>query len=530
MSKANLIKLRIIAGLLVLMFVVGVLAIIVIEVDSLPFSNPFAVVTKQRVVFATAHLDDPPLFMGSTIYNETVIAHSQYTFLILFVEDPREFVNLPSGTLCAHELEALNVMEWLASQRGETTAFTQKILDLPSGDTIIYLTNGNLYLILFRLAGACTPNGCPEVYHETPDKFWDSMPDDTGQVRLMKVDNTFTYTAKIQLISDIEYLFRWSGGTRGIFHIQTADTSQSWGASYSDHPDHIYMSKFAQAAFQISSVLTEVQVYEYMSYASQLMPPNLSQSAHDIKLHMIELMPTYWAEQQRAANATFHHYLWTEYYRPLSTTAPTTVTTTNTITTTTARTDQYVATVRAGQTTELRFPTNPSTGCSWWIQSQPSNVQITVSSGTDTNIDCRGIPGCSNLLTIYTIRAPVAGDFTIEFRYGHAWATDEYYTVAVLHLTVLPSGVTQTQTGSLVTTTQTITITKTLTTTTVTTLTSTRVGPTSATAVIASSAPSISSETTKATVRIPGFPIEGILVGLVVALCMFSFNRFRRRN
>jgi uncharacterized membrane protein len=31
-------------------------------------------------------------------------------------------------------------------------------------------------------------------------------------------------------------------------------------------------------------------------------------------------------------------------------------------------------------------------------------------------------------------------------------------------------------------------------------------------------------------VRIPGFPIEGILVGLVVALCMFSFNRFRRRN
>jgi predicted secreted protein len=114
-------------------------------------------------------------------------------------------------------------------------------------------------------------------------------------------------------------------------------------------------------------------------------------------------------------------------------------------TTLTARTEQYTATVPVGGSAELRLATNPSTGTSWWIQSQPSGVEITTSSGTDPSITCPvGVGGCSNLLTIYTVKGLVVGEYVVEFRNGHAWAKNEYYIVVLFHLTVLAQ--TQTQT------------------------------------------------------------------------------------
>jgi hypothetical protein len=119
----------------------------------------------------------------------------------------------------------------------------------------------------------------------------------------------------------------------------------------------------------------------------------------------------------------------------------------------TARTEHYAVTVPVNGFAELRLATNPSTGCSWWIQSQPSGVEITTSSGTDPGITCPvGVAGCSNLLTIYTIKGLVAGEYVVEFRNGHAWAKNEYYIVVLFHLTVLP----QTQTGTTTLTTTTI--------------------------------------------------------------------------
>ncbi len=130
--------------------------------------------------------------------------------------------------------------------------------------------------------------------------------------------------------------------------------------------------------------------------------------------------------------------------QPIGTIAVSSWTPISTTSTLTSRTEQYTASVPVGGSAELRLATNPSTGCSWWIQSQPSGVEITTSSGTDSSIDCAGRAGCSNLQTIYTIKGLAAGEYVVEFRNGHAWAKNEYYIVVLFHLTVLPQ--TQVQT------------------------------------------------------------------------------------
>jgi hypothetical protein len=99
----------------------------------------------------------------------------------------------------------------------------------------------------------------------------------------------------------------------------------------------------------------------------------------------------------------------------------------------------YDITVNVGDVGQVRLPTNPSTGCEWWVESAPDAVEISVSGGINTAIDCGNPPrpGCSNQVAVYSFSSNTAGYYTIELRYGHSWAHDEYYQVAIVHLTVV---------------------------------------------------------------------------------------------
>ena len=103
-----------------------------------------------------------------------------------------------------------------------------------------------------------------------------------------------------------------------------------------------------------------------------------------------------------------------------------------------ARSETYDLKVGIGEVGRLRLPVNPSTGCSWWVESAPpsSVVDISVSEDVDPTIDCGNPPrlGCSNQIAVYSFKSAVPGDHKIELRYGHAWAHDECY--AIIHLTV----------------------------------------------------------------------------------------------
>ena len=103
-------------------------------------------------------------------------------------------------------------------------------------------------------------------------------------------------------------------------------------------------------------------------------------------------------------------------------------------------TETYDLTVEIGQVGQVRLPVNPSTGCSWWVESAPSSVDISTSNGTDPTVDCGNPPraGCSNAVAVYSFKPNMAGNFTIELRYGHSWAHSEYYEIAIVHLSVLP--------------------------------------------------------------------------------------------
>ena len=103
----------------------------------------------------------------------------------------------------------------------------------------------------------------------------------------------------------------------------------------------------------------------------------------------------------------------------------------------------YDLTVGVGQIGQVRLPVNPSTGCSWWIEPSSARtcgtcVDISTSGDIDPTIDCGNPPrpGCSNAIVVYAFKPNVAGDYTIELRYGHAWAHNEYYMVAIVHLSV----------------------------------------------------------------------------------------------
>jgi predicted secreted protein len=102
------------------------------------------------------------------------------------------------------------------------------------------------------------------------------------------------------------------------------------------------------------------------------------------------------------------------------------------------RTETYNLTVEVGQIGQVRLPVNPSTGCSWWVESAPSSVGISTSSDVDPTIDCGNPPrpGCSNEIVVYSFKSNTAGDYTIELRYGHAWARNEYYEIVMVQLTV----------------------------------------------------------------------------------------------
>lgn len=101
-------------------------------------------------------------------------------------------------------------------------------------------------------------------------------------------------------------------------------------------------------------------------------------------------------------------------------------------------TSTYNLNLGVGEVGQVRLPVNPSTGCSWWVESAPSSVDISVSDDVDPTIDCGHPPrlGCSNQVVVYSFKPNEAGDYSIELRYGHAWARNEYYQVAIVHLTV----------------------------------------------------------------------------------------------
>ncbi len=101
--------------------------------------------------------------------------------------------------------------------------------------------------------------------------------------------------------------------------------------------------------------------------------------------------------------------------------------------------DTYNLTLAVGETGQVRLPVNPSTGCSWWVESAPSGVDISTSSSIDPTIDCGNPPrlGCSNEVVVYSFKSATAGQYTVELRYGHAWARNEYYQVATVQLTVV---------------------------------------------------------------------------------------------
>ena len=100
----------------------------------------------------------------------------------------------------------------------------------------------------------------------------------------------------------------------------------------------------------------------------------------------------------------------------------------------------YNLAVDVGQVGQVRLHVNPSTGCSWWVESAPpsSVVDISLSGDIDPTIDCGNPPrpGCSNQIAVYSFKSRTPGDYTIELRYGHAWARSEYYAVAIVDLTV----------------------------------------------------------------------------------------------
>ena len=102
--------------------------------------------------------------------------------------------------------------------------------------------------------------------------------------------------------------------------------------------------------------------------------------------------------------------------------------------------ETYNLTVEIGQIGHIRLPVNPSTGSSWWVESAPSSVDISTSNSTDPTVDCGNPPrlGCSNAIVVYSFKPNMAGNFTIELRYGHSWAHSEYYEIAIVHLDVLP--------------------------------------------------------------------------------------------
>ena len=101
-------------------------------------------------------------------------------------------------------------------------------------------------------------------------------------------------------------------------------------------------------------------------------------------------------------------------------------------------TSTYNLTLAVGEVGQVRLPVNPSTGCSWWVESAPSSVDISTSDDVDPTIDCGYPPrlGCSNQVVVYSFKPNEAGEYSIELRYGHAWARNEYYQVTIVHLTV----------------------------------------------------------------------------------------------
>ena len=101
-------------------------------------------------------------------------------------------------------------------------------------------------------------------------------------------------------------------------------------------------------------------------------------------------------------------------------------------------TSTYNLNLAVGEVGQVRLPVNPSTGCSWWVESAPSSVDISTSDDVDPTIDCGHPPrlGCSDQVEVYSFKPNEAGEYSIELRYGHAWARNEYYQVAIVHLTV----------------------------------------------------------------------------------------------
>jgi hypothetical protein len=87
---------------------------------------------------------------------------------------------------------------------------------------------------------------------------------------------------------------------------------------------------------------------------------------------------------------------------------------------------------------EFRLSFNPTTGNSWWIESNTGDVEVVDIVQVAGTASCpAGSVGCGQEFTVYHLRSSGVGIYTMEFRLGHSWNKDEYYNVAFLKLYIV---------------------------------------------------------------------------------------------
>jgi predicted secreted protein len=100
-------------------------------------------------------------------------------------------------------------------------------------------------------------------------------------------------------------------------------------------------------------------------------------------------------------------------------------------------TESYNLVLAKGQSHEFRLSGNPTTGCEWWIQDKPANLEVIELRHEAGTLSCPpNSVGCGQEFTVYSVKSDVLGEYIVEFRFGHPWNHDEYYIIAYLHVTV----------------------------------------------------------------------------------------------
>jgi len=260
--------------------------------------------------YIVAHFDDDTNFMGANMYNDSVVNKQKVYRIGLMGTN-----NKPFPSLSTLENESLSVSKYLSEKAGRTSSLINDTLVLPSGNKIVYFTDGYVYTIFMRLASgnmvkpADVCLGDSIYCNHTFERFWKGIGDTcTGQVREMRTDKVFTYTSQKQLIDDLEALLKWTGAK--YFHIQTNDAN--WGQpALTDHCDHIYGSYFVKAALAQMQSSYNFEAYEHMSYPSGSQPKNLDQFWHDVEKNMTKIFASVYPP-----NEGWDRYFWRNVYKP----------------------------------------------------------------------------------------------------------------------------------------------------------------------------------------------------------------------